>query len=49
MMTWNDIAAAHPEFVQWIVQKYGPLADGPVEEELYTQMKAEYETELGQK
>lgn len=31
-MTWNDLAVAAPEFVQWIVARYGPLPDGDVDE-----------------
>lgn len=29
-MTWKDVAARYPEFVQWVVAKYGPLPDGVV-------------------
>jgi hypothetical protein len=34
-VTWAQIARVQPEFVQWIVQKYGPLPDGPVVKSLF--------------
>ena len=42
-MTWNDVALSYPEFTQWIVQKFGPLPDGPVKLEDYERFKAAYE------
>ena len=45
-MTWNDVAAAHPEFVQWIVARFGPLPEGEVTEADYNRYKVAYETAL---
>jgi len=42
-MTWRDIAARYPEFVQWIVQRHGGLPDGPVEQADYERYSAEWE------
>ena len=42
-MEWRDLAVSYPEFVQWIVQKYGPLPDGEVKEEDYNKYKEAYE------
>jgi len=42
-VTWRDLAVRYPEFVQWIVQTYGPLPDGPVIEADYGRFKAAYE------
>lgn len=42
-MTWRDIAALYPDFVQWVVQVHGPRHDGPVTEEEYTLLKMAYE------
>lgn len=33
--TWTDVAKMYPQFVQWAVQKYGPLPDGPVKQADY--------------
>jgi hypothetical protein len=30
MVSWKDVAVHYPEFVQWIVAKFGPLPDGEV-------------------
>ena len=43
-MTWRDIAARYPEFVQWIVQRHGGLPDGPVEQADYERYSAEWES-----
>lgn len=42
-MTWNDIAAVLPGFVQWIVQTHGPLPDGEVKKEDFDRLAAEYQ------
>lgn len=47
MPTWKDIALFYPHFVQWIVQKYGSVPDGPATEEDYDRFKVEYEKETG--
>jgi hypothetical protein len=44
-MTWRDLALRYPEFVQWAVQKHGPLPDGPIRQEDYERLKAEFEGE----
>ena len=41
-VTWKVLATMYPEFVQWAVQKHGPLPEGLVEEELYASLSAEY-------
>jgi hypothetical protein len=38
---WRFVAQHWPEFVQWIVQKYGPLPEH-VEEEVYNRYAKEY-------
>jgi len=30
LATWREVAVVLPEWVQWIVAKYGPMPDGPV-------------------
>lgn len=44
-MTWNDVAAAHPDFVQWVVARFGPLPDGEVTADDYSRFKSAYEAE----
>lgn len=34
-MTWKDLAKSYPEFVQWIVQKFGPLPEGEISADDY--------------
>lgn len=41
-LTWKHIAAYDPEFVQWVVQRYGPLPDGPVNEADYERYLAAF-------
>lgn len=41
-MTWRDVAIAHPEFVQWVVAKHGPLPEGEVDEGQYNLLAAAY-------
>jgi len=45
-VTWQDLALRYPAFVAWIVQKYGPLPDGPVKRADYEQYKEAYEREM---
>jgi hypothetical protein len=42
-ITWNDVAYQHPEFVAWVVQRYGPLPEGPVIEEDYERYRTAWE------
>lgn len=42
--TWRDLATVHPEFVQWVVQTYGPLPEGEVKEEDYERYRQEFLT-----
>lgn len=42
MATWRDLAVLQPVFVQWVVQKHGPLPDGEVDPELVLAHLAEY-------
>lgn len=41
-VTWKKIARAYPEFVQWVVQTYGPVGDGEVDPEHYQRMVRAY-------
>jgi hypothetical protein len=29
-VTWKDLTVQYPEFVQWVVARFGPLPDGKV-------------------
>ena len=40
---WRTVAVLMPEFVQWIVQRFGPLPDGEVRREDFERFAAEYE------
>ena len=42
-MTWKDVAANYPEFVQWVVARFGPLPDGPIQQEDYERFAAAYQ------
>jgi len=42
-ITWKDVAKQHPAFVAWIVQRYGPLPEGPVTELDYERYRTSYE------
>ena len=44
-MTWRDIAGRYPEFVQWVVQRFGPLPEGEVRREDYERFARAYERE----
>lgn len=46
MITWKELAAEFPEFVQWVVQKYGPLPEGPVSEEEIIRYTEEFRATL---
>jgi len=41
-VTWRDVAVIAPEFVEWVVAAHGPLPEGPVEEDHYNRLVAEY-------
>lgn len=41
-LTWKVMTTLLPEFVQWIVQKYGPLPEGPIKQTDYERFKKEY-------
>lgn len=47
-LTWKDLVYKFPDFgppfVAWIVQRYGPLPDGPIKEEDYERFRAAYES-----
>jgi hypothetical protein len=42
VLTWHDIAADYPQFVQWCVATYGPLPDGKVRQEDYERLAAAF-------
>ena len=46
-MSWHDVARVRPQFVQWIVQRFGPLPDGEVEREDYARFVNAYSEEVG--
>jgi len=46
-LTWRWVATQFPEFVQWVVQRHGPLPDGKVVPEDYDRYAAEYRSESG--
>jgi hypothetical protein len=41
--TWKELARTYPEFVQWVVQRYGPVPDGLINEADYTKYAIEYQ------
>jgi hypothetical protein len=41
-MEWRDIAERYPEFVQWVVARFGPLPEGEVKEADYERFKGAY-------
>ena len=43
LMTWKELAAHYPEFVQWVVARHGGLPEGPIQEEDYNRFAAEFE------
>lgn len=44
-MTWKDIAQIYPEFVEWVVERRGPLPDGKVKRVDYEEFVVQYEME----
>ena len=46
-MTWEDVAVQYPEFVQWVVQKFGPLPDGEVKKEDYNRFTLAFAEAMG--
>lgn len=46
-MTWRELIAKQPEFGSWVVQRHGPLPEGPVDPELVLDYFAEYLKEQG--
>jgi hypothetical protein len=44
---WRHVAVLYPEFVAWVVQKYGPLPDGPVAQEDYEKYARDYTESMG--
>lgn len=40
--TWKEFAWIYPQFVQWIVQKYGGVPDGQVKREDYERFRREF-------
>lgn len=42
--TWKELAVHFPEFVQWIVQRYGGVPEGPIKREDYLRFQTEYIT-----
>lgn len=45
VVTWNDVAATLPDFVEWVVTTHGPLPEGPVDEDHYNRLITEYNEE----
>lgn len=43
-VTWREVAALYPGFVQWIVAIHGPLPDGEVTIADYERYREEYES-----
>jgi hypothetical protein len=42
-ITWKHLAIQYPEFVQWIVAKFGPLPDGKIKQEDYERFAEAYQ------
>lgn len=42
-LSWKDLASAYPEFVTWIVQRYGGVPEGKVKESDYNKYVAAYQ------
>jgi hypothetical protein len=42
-MTWKELATVYPDFVQWVVQVYGPLPEGDVTEADYERFGTAYD------
>lgn len=46
-ITWRILAAARPEFVQWVVAREGGVPEGPVDDEHYDRLRTAYLREVG--
>lgn len=42
LIIFRNLAVMYPEFVQWVVQKYGSLPEGQVKKDDYEKYLAEY-------
>jgi hypothetical protein len=47
MITWRVLAVYYPEFVEWIVQRHGPLPEGGIVQADYERFRDEYLLEHG--
>lgn len=45
-LTWADVAARVPHFVQWVAARFGPLPDGAVVEADFERFRAAYQADL---
>lgn len=36
------MAVVYPEFVQWVVQKFGPVPEGPIDRNMWDKYREEY-------
>jgi hypothetical protein len=47
VIPWRQLATLIPQFVQWYVQRYGPIPDDDpgMTEARYEELRAEYEKE----
>lgn len=45
-MTWSTLATYFPEYMQWVVQTYGPLPEGPIDQGEYELYRLAYEDHL---
>ena len=43
--TWKVMAVVYPQFVQWVVQKYGPRPEGAIVREDWDRYVALYESQ----
>ena len=41
-ITWSDMTKWYPQFMQWVVQKFGPLPDGAVKTVDYEKFRSAY-------
>lgn len=46
-ITWKILAAARPEFVQWVVQREGRVPEGPIDDAEYSRLRRAYLLEVG--
>lgn len=47
--TWRDIAGVYPQFMEWVVKKYGPMPEGPADAESIREYMGEYDREAHSK